>query len=186
METTKDQLQIFLDELGDTLGSRPKAIMLQECFLTRNELMKLKIRGYRAVISTDGQRSKSNSRRRGSVILVDMFVNAQALPERTKQGVELIGIKVIGDADKTYKDPFELWTAYSGPYSKEAQIFASMLKKMSKERTTRVLVAGDMNSKYQPLEANKKDPCKAITEQLEELKMEDNITILNDCGTRTT
>ena len=165
--------------------------MLQECFLTREELMTIKMRGYRAVVATGGQRSKSQCQRRGSVILVDMFLNVQVLRERSMQGekgevVELIGIKVIGDADKTFDNPFELWTAYSGPYSKEAKIFAKMLKNLSKERKTRILVAGDMNSKYQPLAANQVDPCKAITDQLAELELEDNAIILNDCGVRTT
>jgi len=186
LKTTKDQLEIFLYEIGETLGSRPQAIMLQECFLTRDELMNIKMRGYRAVVATEGQRSKSQCQRRGSVILVDMFLNVQALHERSTQGVELIGIKVIGDADKTLDNPFELWTAYSGPYSKEAKIFATMLKKLNKEKKTRVLIAGDMNSKYQALAANQVDHCKAITEQLAELEMEGNTTILNDCGVRTT
>jgi len=119
-KSTKDQLQLFLNEIGDTLGSRPQAIMLQECFLTREELMTIKMRGYRAVVATGGQRSKSQCQRRGSVILVDMFLNVQVLRERSMQGekgevVELIGIKVIGDADKTFDNPFELWTASVAP-----------------------------------------------------------------------
>ena len=95
--------------------------------------MKLKILNYRPAAATEGMINAAGGIRRGSVILVDPLINYQHLKERTKGHTELIGVRIIGNSETTFDNPFELWTAYIGPYSKESIVFTKMLKK-TKER----------------------------------------------------
>ena len=54
---------------------------------------------------------------RSSAILVErsdnLSLQIQPLKKRLENKVELIGVKVIGDTTKTYKKPFEIWSARS-------------------------------------------------------------------------
>ena len=119
---------------------------------------------------------------------MDSQINFQLLKERTRGKTELIGVKIIGDSERTYDDPFELWTAYSGPYSTEITVFTKMLKKLNKERKKRAILAGDMNTKYQPLNRDQTHTpgSKQLLELLEELEDEGKATILNNLGESTT
>ena len=188
---TKDQLQHFINTLENTLGSRPRAIVLQECFLKHEELMKLKIPGYRPVAASQGVISrassiKKTSVRRGSVILVDLLLNVQPLKERTRGNTELIGVKVIGDSSGTYDKPFDIWTVYSGPYQKEGEICTRMIRDLIQSRKNRILLAGDMNARYMPIKHNDSIRGRSILELLEKEEEEGNADILNDYGTATT
>ena len=160
--------------------------MLQECFLTKKELLEIKIRGYRAVVATEFLKPTRKKQRRGSVILVDLFLNVQPLKERSEDGIEMIGVKVVGDTEKTYKNPFELWTVYSGPCKGEAHKCSKMLSKLYKERKNRVLLAGDLNTNLSTNPNQGTDRCLEIRKKLEELEEECQVSILNEYGARTT
>ena len=164
------------------MGSRPRAIVLQECFKTKAELLALKIRGYRAIAATEGIKT-TNGPRRGSVILVDLFLNVEPLKERTVGITEMIGVRVTGDTEKTYENPFELWNVYSGPYKKEALECKKMLLSLHKERKNRVLLAGDFNSDLVP---GGSEVCKAVREVLEKMEEDGQASILNEYTSRTT
>ena len=175
-------MQRLIDEIGNCLGSRPRAVVLQECFLTKAELLELKIRGYRAIVATEGMKTP-NVHRRGSAIFVDLFLNVQPLKERTVGKGEMIGVKVVGDTEKTFENPFELWTAYSGPYRKEAAICKKMLQSLCKERKSRLLLAGDLNSDLVP---GGSEACKVVRELLEKMEVDGQASILNEYGAKTT
>jgi len=116
----------------EQLGNRPKAILLQECFLTRDELFAIKLQDYKPVVATAPDKTKAKVpnnpgkttliQRRASAIFVDRELHVQPLKERTKTLVELIGVRVVGDTRKTYKDPFDLWSVYCVPGGKEAAV----------------------------------------------------------------
>jgi hypothetical protein len=182
IRTSKDQLQRLLEEIGNCLGSRPRAVVLQECFLTKADILSLKIQGYRAIVATEGMETK-NGHRRGSAIFVDLFLNVQPLKERTVGKVEMVGVRIAGDTEKTFKNPFELWTAYSGPWKKEALVCKKMLVSLCKERNSRLLLAGDLNSDLAP---GGSEACKAIRECLEKMEAEGQARILNEYGEKTT
>ena len=152
--------------------------------LSKEKMLALKIRGYRSVAATEATLSKSKSIRRGCVILVDLFLNVQSLKERTENTTELIGIKVIGDAEKTYINPFEVWTLYSGPYRGEAKKSSHMLKKLSKERKTRLIVAGDFNCDISP--NLKENNANNLRDTLEEMEEKGLATIINNYDEYTT
>ena len=181
LRTSKTQLQMTLDKIEGCLGSRPQALLLQECFMTRLEMLSLKIEGYQPVAATEGV--KEMRQRRGSVILVDYFTNVQPLKERTTKGVELIGVKVVGSTTRTFDKPFELWTVYSGPTRKEAIKCKGLIKSLNEQRENRVLIAGDFNSDILPdgTQANR-----VLKLELERLEEEGQARILNDyCETTT-
>lgn len=174
---------MLLEEIEVCLGSRPRALLLQECFMTKAEMLALKISGYRPVAATEGVKSKNKLQRRGSVILVDLFLNIQPLKERTVEGIELIGVKVAGDTTKTFEKPFELWTVYSGPYKEEAIECKKMLTSLCKQRKSRVLLAGDLNSDISPGGSQTR---KVIRLELERMEEKGQATILNEYRAITT
>ena len=149
--------------------------------------MSLKIPGYSPAIATEGVK-ETKITRSGSVILIDPLIKFQLLKERTRGKTELIGVKIVGDSERTYDDPFELWTTYIGPYSPEIIGFTNMLKELNKERKNRALLAGDMNTKYQPLNRDQTHTrgSKRLLELLEKLEDEGEATILNNFGESTT
>ena len=102
------------------------------------------------VAATDGFQTTRNVNRRGCAIFVDLFLNVVPLKERTVDQVEMVGVKIVGDTEKTFKDSFELWTAYSGPNKKDALKCKQMLLKLCKDRRNRLLLAGDLNSDIAP------------------------------------
>ncbi len=166
------------------MDSRPRIIALQECWLNREDLMKLKLANYRPVAASEGMKTRAGTIRRGSVIIVDTQIVVEPLPERSKKHIELIGVKVIGDSKSRLENPFELWSAYSGPNSQEATTFTSMLDDLVKNSKDRVLLVGDMNAHYNP-PGTKLDPCRGILELLEYLEEEGEAQILNEFGTHT-
>ena len=89
-------------------------------------MLNLKLFNYRPVVATEGKITTQGIRR-GSVILIDPSINVTPLKTRTVEDTELIGVKVVGDTKKTYKNPFELWTVYSGPNNQEARKCKTML-----------------------------------------------------------
>ena len=100
-------------------------------------------------------------------------------------------MKIIGDSRYTYPQPIELWSAYSGPNRLEAAIYTDVLEKLYQTKTDRILLVGDMNSRYQPprpipgssrLTGN---PCKKIIDKISGWEEEGNARILNDYGTQT-
>ena len=93
-------------------------------------MMQLKIPGYRPVAASKGIIKHGKSlNRRGCVILVEDSVNVQPPKERTHSKVEMIGVKIIGDNNKKYEVPYELWCVYSGPYVTEDRACKQLLKK---------------------------------------------------------
>jgi hypothetical protein len=196
IRNSKDQLEKLLEKVGNCLGNRPRAVLLQETFLTKEEMLKLKIRGYRPIVATD-QNDTDNKGRRGSVILVDHFLNVQILKERSvkvkakgkTKKIEMIGVKVLGDTEKTYQNPFELWTVYSGPYTEEEPKLNNLLKTLSKERKNRVLLMGDLNSNLSFTNSeslNNQTRGKKTRKTLEEMQDEGEVHILNEYSKRTT
>lgn len=153
--------------------------------LPKEKMLALKLRGYRSVAATEATLSKSQKcTRRGCVILVDLFLNVQPLKERTENKTELIGIKIIGDVEKTYTNPFEVWTLYSGPNHKEAKKCSHMLEKLSKDRKCKLIVAGDFNSNLAPnLKKGSKNNLRVTLEKMEE---KGRATIINNCDEYTT
>ena len=106
---------------------------------------------YKAKVATNSFKTISGSQtkqidRRGSVILVEESINVLPLKERSHNGVELIGIKLVGDTDNTYTNPFELWTIYSPPYKSQGLACRRLVKKLCAEMSDRILLAGDFNS----------------------------------------
>ena len=200
LKNTLEQLKILVEELNNT-ASRPNVIALQECYRDRSFLMKkLKIEGYTPVVASAGMPTKQGVRR-GSVILTDRYLVATPLKERShlwqtppksETITELIGIKIIGNSNNTYPQPIELWSAYSGPTRPEAAIFTSILEELAQTRTERVLLVGDMNSRYQPPRLTpgstrlSRDPCKTIVDKLTYWEEEGNANILNEYGVSTT
>jgi len=157
--------------------------LLQESFKTKEELLKLKLaRTYRTVAATDGIKTRK-THRRGCAILIDSNLNVTALKERSKNNVEMIGVKVTGNSNATFKNPFELWTAYSGPYKKDALKCKQILKNLEKERGNRILLVGDLNSDFSP---NGSEVCKAIKEELESMEEKGKANILNNYDEPTT
>ena len=151
--------------------------------MPKAKLLKLKLRGYRVVAATDGFQTTRNVNRRGCAIFVDLFLNVVPLKERTVDQVEMVGVKIVGDTEKTFKDSFELWTAYSGPNKKDALKCKQMLLKLCKDRRNRLLLAGDLNSDIAP---GGSEVCKAVREVLEKLEEDGKASILNDYGEKTT
>ena len=122
LQTSQEQLTHFIKELYNDLQQNLTALLLQECFMSYDLMMQLKIPGYRPVAASKGiiKRGKPLNRR-GCVILVEDSVNVQPLKERTHNKVEMIGVKIIGDNNKKYEVPYELWCVYSGPYVKRIE-----------------------------------------------------------------
>ena len=160
--------------------------MLQECWLTKAQMYAMKISGYRTVAATSpdmiAHKTQGQRQYRSSAILIDLTLNVQTLKERSKGKVELIGIKVIGDTTITYKNPFEIWSVYSGPYVKEAKICSRLIKQLYEQRMTRVLLAGDFNCDLTP---DKRSRCIKIRNTLEDLEVSGSLLILNDYTAKT-
>ena len=95
----------------------------------------------------------------------------------------MIGVKIIGDANKTYGHPFKLWTVYSGPYAEEERVFVGMLKKLYEKEGERLILAGDFNSNLVP---GRRCVCARVKETLEDMQEKGELTILNDYDRRTT
>ena len=151
--------------------------------------MNLELAEYIPKIATIGQIDKAGNVRRGCVILVEPETNAMILKNRSVGNVELIGIKIVGNPGQTLSNPFELWTAYCGPYSTESTKFTTMLKKLHNEKTNRILLAGDLNARYHPITNNHQPHTQGSRQLLELLyKLEDDgeATILNEFGESTT
>jgi len=119
--------------------------------------------------------------------LTDLFLNVQPLKERSENGIELIGVKVVGDTDKKYNKPFELWSIYSGPSKKEAQRSSKMIRTLCKERKSRALLAGDFNCNLMESATGKGgNHGKALRTELEKMEEEGEARILNEYGAKTT
>ena len=156
--------------------------MLQECMLTKKQISVTKIQGYRMAVATEPKQKKTRQFRT-SAILVHDSVNFQVLNDRSKDGIELIGVKVLGNTNITYKKPFELWSAYCGPYNKEAITFSKMLEELHEEREARILLAGDFNCDLTP---DKRSHCEKVKRTLETLQEQGQLTILNNYNEKTT
>ena len=65
LRNTKDLLIRLLEEL-EVMESRPSAIALQECWMSHDGMMGLKIAEYRPVAATEGMSTTAGTRR-GSV-----------------------------------------------------------------------------------------------------------------------
>ena len=186
LNTTQDQLVRFLQEVNKNLGITPIALLLQECFMTKDKIMKLKLPGYRPVAASqdiikDGKPQNS----RGSAILVAERINIQPLKEKTTKGVELIGVKLVGDSEKPFKSPIEIWSAYCGPNKKEEAACVKLIKELSKKRQTRILLAGDLNNNlsFATQDKTRRTKIKSLLEKIEE---EGKATILNSYSEATT
>ena len=169
-------------KLKKSLGSRPRVLVLQETFLKKEEMLKLKIRGYRVVAATSGAETSNQYQRRGCAILVDLFLNVQPLKEITIDKTELLGVKVVCDTEQTYVHPFEHWTAYSGPIRSEAIKSKTILVDLCNNRKSRLILTGDLNSDLSP---GGSEVCKAIREVLEKMEEEGQALILNEYDKRT-
>ena len=160
--------------------------MLQECFLDFNELQDIQLMNYRTVARSKPIKVKMKSKeinRRGSVILAHETLNVQTLKDRSKNQIELIGIRAVGESGRpAYKNPFEIWTIYCPPQSEIQEPCSLMIEELCKERG-RVLLAGDFNSNINPA-AHLKRP--RIRKKLELLQKEGLLTILNDYNLITT
>ena len=180
--------------MAEQLGSRPKAILLQECFLTRDELFAIKLQDYKtvAVTAPDKIRVKMPKnpgktilrQRRASAILVDRELHVQPLKERTKKLIELIGVRVVGDARKTYEDPFDLWSVYCGPNRKEGEQLSRLLKEIVATSDRRVLLAGDFNVDINFTRSNYL--YRKTVRALDEMDAEGQLCILNEYSEGTT
>ena len=135
LNTSEHQLEHFLRLLQNDQTCVPKALLLQECFLPFERMMNIKIPGYRPVTaSKDRLLDKPTRSQRGSVILVANNINVQPLKEMTRNNVELIGVKLIGDSEKKYSEPVELWTIYSGPYKTDERIATELVKDLCRKK----------------------------------------------------
>jgi hypothetical protein len=170
--------------------------------LTTKELFAIKMQGYRTVAATEPNQKRTRQYR-SSAILIDVSLNVQPLKERSmcacnkgnkgkstycannkcKSRIELIGVKVIGDINTTYKNPFELWSTYCGPFKNEAITFSKMIKKLHEERKARVILAGDFNCDLTP---DKRTVCVKVKDTLEMLQEQGQLSILNDYNQKTT
>ena len=122
--------------------------------------------------------------------MVGKHIVVQPVDERSHGNIELIGTKIVGDSITTLDHPFDLWSAYCGPYTSEATIFVEMLEDLVQSNIGRGLLVGDMNARYQPprrLENNRlaPDPCAKIWKILDRMEEEGDINILNDYGIPT-
>jgi len=145
-------------------------------------MLNLKFLNYRPVAATEGKITTKGTRR-GSVILIDPSLNVTPLRTRTIKDTEMIGVKVVGDTKKTYKNPFELWTVYSGPYNQEFKKCKTMLNQLQKEKKHRLLIAGDMNSNLAP--QIKSERCQ-VKDALEHMEEKGQANILNSYEEPTT
>jgi len=165
------------------MESRPRVIALQECWMSRDDMMRLKLAEYRPVAASEGTSTSVGTTRRGSVLLIDKHIVVQPVDERSRGNIELIGIKIVGDSTTTLEHPFDLWSAYCGPYTPEATIFVEMLEDLVQSNIGRGLLVGDMNARYQPPKLH--DPCAKTWETLDRMEEEGDINILNDYGIPT-
>ena len=63
-------------------------------------MLNLKFGNYRPVVATEGKKTTQGTRR-GSVILIDPSLNVTPLKNRTVKDIEMIGVKVVGNTQKT-------------------------------------------------------------------------------------
>ena len=184
-KSSETQLQFLLGEMEETLGSKPQVIMLQECFMDL-EIEKIRLQEYRTVAWSKPLKVSRKSKivnRRGSAILAHETLNVQKLTERSKDGVELIGISVVGEAGQPkYKTPFEVWNIYSPPETKVQIMCNSMIQKLCEEGK-RVLLAGDFNCNMNPIRHITRAK---IRKKLEHLRDKGELVILNESVEPTT
>ena len=147
-------------------------------------MLKIKIPGYRPVKASMGKlfmRNNEPMQRRGSVILVADRVNVQPLGELSSADTKLIGVKLVGESLKDYREPLELWTIYR---AKEATACTSLIRKLIK-KGTKILLAGDLNVNLAPQE-NLGQTKQNIKDHLENSHEAGTITILNSYNEKTT
>ena len=160
--------------------------MLQECFLEHESLKDINLRGYRSAVSTKkALKTKGKHIRRGSTILVDRSVNIKRLKERSLNGVELIGVTVVGSTGKTYKQPFDLWTIYNPPNKDTEKTCIEMIEKLKRERKNKLILAGDINCNLKPT-AKADHYSINIKKMIEKSEEEGEFYVLNSLQERTT
>ena len=181
--------QKVLNPLHQTLGWAPQAILLQECKASKERMMNIKIPGYRPVVSTQNIMVNAGIHQvRGCVILVADHINVQPLPDMSGspkvteespklEDVELIGVKVTGDALNTYKTPFELWNIYCPGGYKHANHCKPLITSLF-NRKGDILLAGDMNSDIG--NESTSQTCPTIRNHLGAQQETKGVTILND------
>jgi hypothetical protein len=178
-KSSKTELQFLLGKIEECLGSKPQIIMLQECFMDL-EIQEIRLQEYRMVAWSKPLKVRRKSKignRRGSAILAHETLNVQKQTERSKDGVELIGVSVVGEAGQPkFRIPFEVWNIYNPPENKLQAKCSSMIQELCEEKG-RVILAGDFNCNINPIGHSTRPK---ILKKLEYLRDKGKLIILNE------
>ena len=166
---------------------KPLVVMIQETNMTKEEMSRINVPGYRPIISTNTQDSLDKSGKKigkklGSVILASDEVVATQLGDKSKgKGVELIGIRIQGNSKVKLKKPIDIWSFYCSPKKIAKNKVVQPLQEiiLDKNRKGEVIIAGDFNT--DPI-SGYNSPLKKSIEMMQE---DGEIRIANDYKSTT-
>jgi len=107
--TTIEELARFVTQISAI--RKPAALLIQETKYQTSKMNRIRLEGYSAARTTQNK----NNGKRGSMIFLANNHNAENSPDRREDGIELIGINLIGSNVHTYDRSVELWSLYCPP-----------------------------------------------------------------------
>ena len=149
--------------------------------MSKHALQRLKIPGYRPVaVSEDVVQDGKVRNIKGSVILVGDDIQVQELGEKSKNSIELIGVRLIGNGEIELPEPLDLWTIYSPPSKESEQECIKIIQPMITGNINKTLIAGDFNINLAPTK-EKREPKKTLLNTRGKKKLKKNLkNILQD------